>query len=661
MTPEDQLHSWKEIAAYLDRDVRTVQRWEKEEGLPAHRHLHDKLGSIYAFKSELDVWKLGRRVPPGGEEDGKEPEVAEARPASRWAAFFKSGLVPAFITGAAVVWIAVWVVGSRYGFPRQPKKAPSFTRINTLLGDPGEARFTPGGETVVFAITSVDGKRRELYLARPGIVGSRPAGIPANAEILSVSRNGELALARHEPGRSDILAVVSLAGGAPKDLVEGISDADYGPDGTSLAAAVLRSGKFHLEFPLGKVLLSQDTRIWAVAVSPEGDRLAVLREEDPKDPIEGFLKCRLDVVDRKGRVHPVSREIQVKPGKVLWMPGGKEILVSRWQAGLHETELVALDMAGRSRILARIPGLLVRLWDITADGRVLANLWNWSTELEWQPAGEPRSRRFRGLGMGGFTGLSSDGRKALYCELESSPDGTRKIVTYLLDATHPEPIQIWEGTGAGFSDDGRWVIGQKTKGGETQNFKVPLGAGAPVPIPLPASVGAFWPGFHPDGKRFLLRAWDPAKGMSISVWDPERKEQRRIWGPEQEDPTYRLSPSGKYMALGELSSGEIQVFPLGGGPRRTFKPFKEFRPIPVGWIDGDRAVLISEGRWDFPLRIHRLDLPTGRVSLWKSLDPGGRNARMNLPTAVMATRDGDAYAFGLIQDLVSDLYIIQCF
>src|SRR5579864_3135170 len=54
--PRDRLDSWKEIAAYLRRDVRTVQRWEKKESLPVHRHLHDKLGSIYAYRNELTDW-----------------------------------------------------------------------------------------------------------------------------------------------------------------------------------------------------------------------------------------------------------------------------------------------------------------------------------------------------------------------------------------------------------------------------------------------------------------------------------------------------------------------------------------------------------------------------------------------------------------------------
>ena len=54
---EERLDSWKDIAAYLQRDVSTVQRWEKREGMPVHRHVHDKLGSVYAFRSDLDAWR----------------------------------------------------------------------------------------------------------------------------------------------------------------------------------------------------------------------------------------------------------------------------------------------------------------------------------------------------------------------------------------------------------------------------------------------------------------------------------------------------------------------------------------------------------------------------------------------------------------------------
>jgi len=62
---DDRLDSWKEIAAYLRRGVRTVRRWETEEGLPVHRHLHRALGSVYAFKSEIEAWRQSEPRRPG--------------------------------------------------------------------------------------------------------------------------------------------------------------------------------------------------------------------------------------------------------------------------------------------------------------------------------------------------------------------------------------------------------------------------------------------------------------------------------------------------------------------------------------------------------------------------------------------------------------------
>ena len=66
----DRLDSWKEIASYLRREVRTVQLWEKREGLPVHRHFHKSLGSVFALRSEIDSWK--RQV--SRESDNQEPE-----------------------------------------------------------------------------------------------------------------------------------------------------------------------------------------------------------------------------------------------------------------------------------------------------------------------------------------------------------------------------------------------------------------------------------------------------------------------------------------------------------------------------------------------------------------------------------------------------------
>ena len=58
----ERLDSWKEISAYLKRNVRTLQRWEKNEGLPVHRHVHESQVSVYAYPSELDAWLASRTL-----------------------------------------------------------------------------------------------------------------------------------------------------------------------------------------------------------------------------------------------------------------------------------------------------------------------------------------------------------------------------------------------------------------------------------------------------------------------------------------------------------------------------------------------------------------------------------------------------------------------
>lgn len=52
----ERLEGWKQIAAYLKRDVRTIQRWERAEGFPVRRQMHRKLGSVLAYKDELNRW-----------------------------------------------------------------------------------------------------------------------------------------------------------------------------------------------------------------------------------------------------------------------------------------------------------------------------------------------------------------------------------------------------------------------------------------------------------------------------------------------------------------------------------------------------------------------------------------------------------------------------
>lgn len=55
------LSSWKAIARHIKRSERTARRWEAEEGMPVHRHMHHSLASVFAYAAELDAW-MGQRA-----------------------------------------------------------------------------------------------------------------------------------------------------------------------------------------------------------------------------------------------------------------------------------------------------------------------------------------------------------------------------------------------------------------------------------------------------------------------------------------------------------------------------------------------------------------------------------------------------------------------
>jgi TolB-like protein/Flp pilus assembly protein TadD len=139
---EDRLDSWKQIAAHLKRDVTTVQRWEKREGMPVHRHLHDRMGSVYAFSSELDAWAQSRRLRL--EEEEKElraeppaDEEADVRPTrtSRAPLWLVLGGVAVL---AFIAFTYVMLRGSA-GHTTQPKiTSLAVLPLDNLSGDPAQ-------------------------------------------------------------------------------------------------------------------------------------------------------------------------------------------------------------------------------------------------------------------------------------------------------------------------------------------------------------------------------------------------------------------------------------------------------------------------------------------------------------------------------------------
>jgi TolB-like protein/Flp pilus assembly protein TadD len=99
------LESWKEIAAYLGRDVTTVRRWEKGEGLPVHRHLHNKLGSVYAYTTELDLWRSNRAPAAATDAPDTPPPVPESVRMGRHGRIAAVLAAITLILAAGVIWL----------------------------------------------------------------------------------------------------------------------------------------------------------------------------------------------------------------------------------------------------------------------------------------------------------------------------------------------------------------------------------------------------------------------------------------------------------------------------------------------------------------------------------------------------------------------------
>ncbi len=184
---EKRLESWKEIAAYLKRDVTTVQRWEKREGMPVHRHLHDKRGSVYALRGELDAWVRGRQPVPEPEETraAEEPvrddaDRAQGSATRKWVVF---GTV-----AVSLVLIAAAYVLSRGHRAKGQSKIQSLAvlPLKNLSGDSTQEYFADGmTEAIIGKLAMIRGLR---VISRTSVMRFKDTNtpIPEIAKTLGV-------------------------------------------------------------------------------------------------------------------------------------------------------------------------------------------------------------------------------------------------------------------------------------------------------------------------------------------------------------------------------------------------------------------------------------------------------------------------------------------
>jgi TolB-like protein/tetratricopeptide (TPR) repeat protein len=179
------LESWKEIAAYLGRDVTTVRRWEKQEGLPVYRLLHHKLGSVYAYAAELDAWR-DKRVPTAATD---APDVRQVAEVVRIGAYARKAAAFAAVALALTVGL-IWLVRERTGI--QPASASGGVRSLAVLplqnfsGNPEQDYLSDGmTEALIARLSAIHALRVISRTSAMQYKGTRKS-VPAIGKELNV-------------------------------------------------------------------------------------------------------------------------------------------------------------------------------------------------------------------------------------------------------------------------------------------------------------------------------------------------------------------------------------------------------------------------------------------------------------------------------------------
>jgi TolB-like protein/tetratricopeptide (TPR) repeat protein len=150
--PGKRLESWKEIAAYLARDVTTVRRWEKREGLPVHRLRHIKLGSVYAYTAELDSWRNNRA---SGASSGGTDAPSAARPAAQTAPIIALALV-----GFALIGGVAWFLRDGAATPPASVRSLAVLPLENFSGNEAQDYLADGmTEALITRLSAIHGLR----------------------------------------------------------------------------------------------------------------------------------------------------------------------------------------------------------------------------------------------------------------------------------------------------------------------------------------------------------------------------------------------------------------------------------------------------------------------------------------------------------------------
>ena len=595
-------------------------------------------GDLKRIKRSLDSSRA--RSDGRDSSSASQPAVAVASPVvfkrKRWSP------VATIATGAALL-LGI-AIGALF---LQRTNQPSFPFYHPLTFQRGivhSARFAPDGKTVIYS-SAWEGKPLQLYNTRPESPQSKELE-PSGADVLAISSSGEMALAlgSHTSDAflsSGTLAEVPLVGGAPREIFENVEWADWSPDGTTMAIVREVDGRKRLEYPANKVLYQADGWIGHPRISPTGDLIAFIDHPQPRD--DGGSVMTVNLSGKKNLLCTGWDSIQ----GLAWSPRGDEVWFTATRTG-GDRGLFAVDLNGKIRTLARVPGELTLL-DVARDGNVLLTRGNDRAGMIGLAPGESKERDLSWLDWSVPADLSPDGRTVLF--QEAGEGGGPKYAVYSRKTDGTPAIRLGDGTGMALSPDGNWVLARpNTTPSPLVLLPMRIGEMKPVKGDGLNHIRGAW---LPDGKHIIFTGNDSGHALRLYVESLDDGQAKPI-SPEGVGPRFVVSRDGSLVA-GTGVDHKIYLYPIAGGSPRLVAGI-EPEEVPTAWSgDGHSLFVFRVGQ--VPARVFQVDLATGHRTLWKTIDPVDA-AGISTIGGLMITPDAKSYVYSYIRTL-SDLYLVE--
>lgn len=522
---------------------------------------------------------------------------------------------------------------------------PRVTQLTFERGLIEAARFAPAADSVIYS-ASWEGRPLELFTTRLESPEARPLGV-ASANLLAVSPGGEMAVALGARrgnvfGVFGTLARVPVVGGTPREVAENITEADWTPDGGRML--IIRQGPaapydYKLEFPIGTVLLHSSLWISHPRLSPDSRLIAFIEHRSGDDG-------HVVVMDTTGK-RIVTSTLSASVQGLDWAPGGSEVWFSAAKIGARRA-LHGVGLNGRERVIFQSPTDLA-LQDIAPDGRVLVAGVSRRTEVHGLLAGLDQEQALSAYDWGVQPVLSHDGSMVVFNE---SGEGVRTAGVFLRRANSPFPVRLGDGGNPSISPDGKWVsaIAPETPSSTTPSlWLLPVGAGEVRRLDRgnieTYRARADW---FPGSKRLMFTAIE--KGSTT----PRTFEQAIDGPPKRLDVDgNRPSPDGQRFVCRRAS--EVGIC--------EFADSKSFAPMPAAkdltcclWAADGQSVFASRAVTN-SVEIYRIDLKSGRRSVWKRIEVADPAGLVFVSTASVSP-DGRAYAY-IVSRNMAELFVID--